>query len=79
MPLFRKKPVVVHAEQFRKRSEGIPGVFFDENDNHWVVTMHGDKIPVVPGDWIIREPDGEHYYPCKPDVFAATYEIVEQQ
>lgn len=26
------------------------------------------------GDWIIPESDGEHFYPCKPDVFAVTYE-----
>ena len=41
-----------------------------------MVTIHGDKIPVVKGDWIIQEPDGKHYYPCKPDIFAATYEAV---
>jgi hypothetical protein len=27
-----------------------------------------------PGDWIIREQDGSGFYPCKADVFAATYE-----
>jgi hypothetical protein len=29
------------------------------------------------GDWIIRGVKGEHY-PCKPDVFAMTYEPVEE-
>ena len=28
------------------------------------------------GDWIIRGIKGE-FYPCKPDIFAATYEAVE--
>ncbi|MFD8516596.1 hypothetical protein ACFV27_37330 [Streptomyces antimycoticus] len=28
------------------------------------------------GDWIIRGVKGE-FYPCKPDIFAATYEPVE--
>lgn len=28
-----------------------------------------------PGDWIIRGVAGE-YYPCKPDIFAATYDEV---
>jgi hypothetical protein len=28
-----------------------------------------------PGDWIIRGIKGE-FYPCKPDIFAATYEAV---
>lgn len=40
----------------------------------YVVTIHGQKTPVVRGDWIITEPDGRHYYPCKPDIFAARYE-----
>jgi hypothetical protein len=29
----------------------------------------------VPGDWIIRGVKGE-FYPCKPDIFEATYEVV---
>lgn len=31
---------------------------------------------VTPGDWIITGIKGEHY-PCKPDIFAATYETAE--
>lgn len=30
---------------------------------------------VCPGDWVITGVQGEHY-PCKPDIFAATYEAV---
>ena len=30
-----------------------------------------------PGDWIIQGVKGE-LYPCKPDVFEQTYEIVEE-
>lgn len=29
-----------------------------------------------PGDWIIRGVQGE-FYPCKPDIFAATYDPAE--
>ena len=29
-----------------------------------------------PGDWIIKGVKGE-FYPCKPDIFAATYEAAE--
>jgi hypothetical protein len=29
-----------------------------------------------PNDWIIRGVKGE-FYPCKPDIFEATYEAVE--
>ena len=32
---------------------------------------------VTPGDWIITGVKGEHY-PCKPDIFEATYERVEE-
>jgi hypothetical protein len=38
----------------------------------WIDTLEGGHI-VCPGDWIITGVKGEHY-PCKPDVFAATYE-----
>jgi hypothetical protein len=38
---------------------------------------NGEAIHVAdPGDWIIRGVKGE-LYPCKPDIFAATYEPVE--
>ena len=44
--------------------------------NHgWVDTLEGGHI-VCPGDWIITGIKGEHY-PCKPDIFDATYELVE--
>lgn len=38
----------------------------------WIDTKEGGHI-VCPGDWIITGVQGEHY-PCKPDIFAATYE-----
>ena len=50
----------------------------DRTISHWqgtVVTIHGQKTAVIEGDWIIAEPDGEHFYPCKPDVFEATYDL----
>lgn len=38
-------------------------------------TIHeGQKVSLEVGDWILPEPDGVHFYPCKPDIFAATYE-----
>lgn len=43
--------------------------------NHgWIDTLEGGHI-VCPGDWIITGVKGERY-PCKPDIFAATYEEV---
>lgn len=38
----------------------------------WIDTLEGGHI-VCPGDWIITGVQGENY-PCKPDIFAATYE-----
>ncbi len=40
----------------------------------WIDTLDGGHI-VCPGDWIITGVNGEHY-PCKPDIFAKTYEPV---
>lgn len=43
--------------------------------NHgWIDTLEGGHI-VCPGDWIITGVKGERY-PCKPDIFDATYEAV---
>lgn len=40
----------------------------------WIDTREGGHI-VCPGDWIITGVQGERY-PCKPDIFDATYEPV---
>lgn len=42
----------------------------------WIDTLEGGHI-VCPGDWIITGVKGERY-PCKPDVFAQTYEPVRE-
>ncbi len=41
----------------------------------WIETLEGGHI-VCPMDWIIQGVQGE-FYPCKPDIFEATYELVE--
>jgi len=79
MSMFRKKPIVVEAFQFLLDAAGnpvrwgpvtrAPGV----DQAFCVVTIHGQETVVVSGDWIITEPDGVHHYPCKPDIFEATY------
>lgn len=87
MAKYRKRPVVVDAEQYTG-PDGVPaghelppvpgGVKWHTTEHAgiryaYVVTIHGQDTPVSPGDWIITEPDGVHHYPCKPAVFAATY------
>jgi hypothetical protein len=42
----------------------------------WIDTLEGGHV-VCPGDWIITGVKGERY-PCKPDIFAATYEAVTE-
>jgi hypothetical protein len=42
----------------------------------WIDTLEGGHV-VCPGDWIITGVKGERY-PCKPDIFAATYELAPQ-
>ena len=91
MPKCRKKPVVIEAEQWFP-GRNIKGVTMEpcdlpSHDPEWpcnegahpvVHTIHeGQTVRVQAGDWIIPEPDGVHFYPCKPDIFAATYEPVE--
>ena len=61
MPKFRKKPIVISAEQAYQRIV--------------IHTLEGDMVAET-GDWIITGIKGEKY-PCKPDIFEATYEPVE--
>jgi hypothetical protein len=78
MPRFRKKPIVVEAEQwFPDAAVSIGydrfGVEYTVCD-HTLRTLEG-PYKMTPGDWIITGIAGEKY-PCKPHIFAATYEEV---
>ena len=81
---YRKKPVIVKAQQFFYDHPQIEGVFYPPTSEDgkiyigdaYVITIHGQIVYLANGDWVIQEPDGEHYYPCKPDIFEATYEEV---
>lgn len=61
------------------RSAGFKSAFWESQGDGSVVipTLEG-TITAQPGDWIIRGVAGE-FYPCKPDIFAATYEPVTEQ
>lgn len=75
---YRKKPVVVHAVKLTEENgpalaEQLPGAYlFIETKDLNIKTLEGVMTANV-GDWIIRGVKGE-YYPCKPDIFEATYE-----
>lgn len=87
MPLFRKKPVVVHALQWfppwDERHEAIDGVVEADNSSpelgqnyryFGVATLEG-FMQAHPGDWIITGVKGERY-PCRDDIFRETYEPI---
>jgi len=85
MPKFRKKPVVIEAVHLTcdltpADLHGFLGTFADVEvvDQRALVihTLEGD-MRADDGDWIIKGVKGE-FYPCKPDIFEATYERVEE-
>lgn len=84
--IFRKKPVNVAAIQWTGANVEEVKAFFGEEakkclspyqskGNLIIETLEGNQI-ALPGDFIIRGIKGE-YYPCKPDIFEKTYEVVE--
>jgi len=74
---FRKKPVVIEAEQFLK---SMPLPFSREGvccyDDGWFIHTLEGRLHISEGDWIIKGVQGE-FYPCKPDIFEQTYEPAE--
>lgn len=88
---YRKKPVVIEAFQFTgpfsapdvpqwytdafSRNEVTHSGDWESNSAH-IKTLEG-AMRADKGDWIIRGVKGE-LYPCKPDIFAATYEPVSE-
>jgi hypothetical protein len=78
MAQYRKKPVVVEAIQWFKIGDHPKVTPHSQKDGTgWIETLEGGHI-VTPGDWIIKGVAGE-IYPCKPDIFAMTYEPVTRE
>lgn len=59
-------------------------LWLSDPDKKWRMTEDARAVEIEtlegimradPGDWIIKGVKGE-FYPCKPDIFAATYEVV---
>lgn len=84
---YRKKPVVIEAVQFTGtekdltdilalcRGDKTAQVIRFEQGCVFIPTLEGLMRGEV-GDWIIRGVKGE-IYPCKPDIFEATYDKAE--
>ena len=79
---FRKKPVIISAMQWDGSLESIDKInsrFGDDVEYHvdddeihvYCHTLEG-QLGVSKNDWIIKGIKGE-VYPCKPDIFDATY------
>ena len=78
---YRKKPVVVEAIQWTGENHAEMCEFIDPEvfeikpkEGLIIHTLEGDHH-ASPGDYIIKGVNGE-FYPCKPDIFAKTYEPV---
>ena len=82
MPKFRKKPVVIEAvrwfpfEDWNPMTHFMGGRIIVEPDNRLVIETLEGTMRADPEDWVIKGVMGE-FYPCKPDIFEATYEKVE--
>lgn len=77
---YRKKPVIIEAEQFLPKLQqigfwGFPIMNDDKGPFLSIPTLEGNMI-CKPMDWLIRGVKDE-IYPCKPDIFEITYELVE--
>lgn len=90
MGKFRKKPVVIEALRYTGSKVSFDAIwewmggFNGPNQGHSgpeddpqefdIKTLEG-RMQVSVGDWVIKGVKGE-FYPCKPDIFEATYEAV---
>ena len=79
---FRKKPVVIEA--FKYQTDQVPQWWRDhpgiqievQTGAVFIPTLEG-TMRAMPGDWIIQGIKGE-LYPCRSDIFEATYEAVDE-
>lgn len=87
---YRKKPVVIEAKQATGTPESNREIIDWTRDSATRASMdvhpdHGSRCLTIntlegshwvsPGDWVIKGVAGE-FYPCKPDIFAKTYDPV---
>jgi len=89
MRKYRKKPVVIEAVQLKRNFAELAiaeipkellgnyniGEFAEDSCYLEIKTLEG-VMTASEGDYIIKGIKGE-FYPCKPDIFEATYEAVE--
>ena len=81
---YRKKPVVIEAIQWNGDNANEVRDFvkdslrkFEYGSNYIAIeTLEGTMMADM-GDYIIKGIKGE-FYPCKPDIFEQTYDLVDE-
>lgn len=78
---YRKLPVVVEAMQYDEKTligdiiDFIGSSFCGTNGDKILINTLEGVLSVSVGDYIIKGIKGE-FYPCKPDIFNNTYEVL---
>lgn len=83
MTKYRKKPIIIEAIQYTGKNRDqilielkMPSIAEDLISEDLIIeTLEGDMHASI-GDYIIKGIKGE-FYPCKPDIFEASYERIE--
>lgn len=80
---YVKKPIVIEAIEYKKEMSiaecmnFCDKLVYDIIDNEYAIKTLEGMMRVSEGDFIIKGVQGE-FYPCKPDIFKATYDEVEE-
>ncbi|WP_105106949.1 hypothetical protein [Streptococcus suis] len=79
---YRKKPVIVDVVRWNSKNyfdvirlTGRKDIRFFDDGSCIIPTLEGNVV-AQKGDYIIKGVRGE-CYPCKPDIFTETYELVD--
>ena len=87
---FRKKPVVIEAiqytkdnihavmdfvERLRNKDNSEYMLYKAAENEYFIMTLEGN-MKISKNDYLIQGVNGE-FYPCKPDIFDKTYDIVQ--
>lgn len=70
-------PTEIEATQYTHPGCHCPGVQYEPvsemTSRPFVETIQQQKVYIKPGEFVVKEPDGIHYYPIAPEVFFKKY------
>lgn len=78
---YVKKPIVIEAIQYTgENTEDVVNFITNRhctilNDKRILINTLEGNIEASPNDYIIKGVQGE-FYPCKPDIFKSTYDLI---